>query len=558
MPQILRSSPIDINPKFLHVGYSSSEQHQFNDQLSTSSDVSSDDGAAIDFYYASTSQSQLFYPPSSPTSPSSPSFSSNWIQEIVEACRVGDEYLVNQLLEEMIQARAQMKKEEFIKTYNINALERTTKRAAIHWCMAGNHVNILLSLLTTFSSVGADIVLDVNLREQKSGATPLHVAIANNSMDCMLLFLNTNFVFSRLEREAKDVYGNTFFHVAYRLRRFEVMDKLIEIFGNEVINSKKTSSETCMHIAAKKSDSKGLNWLIKRGAKIQAKDENGRRPLISSIYNYRESCNSEGLINGHNNLPTPHSPNTQIQIGQSIHGADSKEEATCTKSKKRKSDDNSSGKKTSEDMDFPPEITNRMKRSLCYCILIQKEVELMCGGSIKKWIKNESECPEGINIFHQAALNGNKELLSVCSLLMDRNYYNQLIEKKDKRKYNILHFACEGGHFPVLELLSNQLQEMYPNTDQLKQIYNAKDSTPLQETPVHKAARRMESLMEFKTNNEITPEKESAIECMTFLMYSNYTEMNLKNTNGETPNDILQRCGFFSSQLFLYNKKNKV
>ncbi|KAG2388508.1 hypothetical protein C9374_000672 [Naegleria lovaniensis] len=560
----LHPSSNEINTNLLHVHL---EPRRKKSITTTKDDddcsVGSDDGT----YYSGSSPS--FSPTnlscSSPSSPSSSSLTTSWVQEMCEACKMGDEFLLHELIDEREEARSKVSESEFKKNYNINELDKSSKRSALHWAMSGNHVNVVIILLSLFTSSSSDTMLDVNVRDGRNGATPMHLAVANESLDCIKLFVNTSYVRSKLEQSAKDCYGNTFFHVAFRLKKWQVMETLIQLFGNDIINSRKSNSETCLHVAAKNADVKGIKWLLSHGAKIHLKDENGRRPLASAVFFYREDCHVEGMVDssnstkkstmsGYNYADLSVKP---FKIGESITTQKSEKLSVPLKPMNGKFPNSRLHPERQHgnyDTLFTQEEVNRLQRTLMYTLLLNEEVYTLSGGSSKKWLKSESDqASDGTSLFHLACLNGNKEFISAFALMFDKAHLQFLLEKRDsKTKYNSLHFACEGGHFEVLELLTTLLKDMLPNVEQFKQYINAKDQQL--ETPVHKAARKLASLIE-ENSNTMTSDTQRAIHCVTHLMYSHGADMNVKNLQGEKPIDILDQCGFFTSGLFLYMKK---
>lgn len=486
-----------------------------------------------------------------------------------EACKLGDEFLVHELIQERNQARSQLSDSEFKKNYNINELDKASKRSALHWVMSENHVQVLMILLSVFTNNSEGnhpmMLLDVNIRDGRNGATPMHLAVANETLDCIKLFVHTSYVRAKIEQSAKDCYGNTFFHVAFRLKKWQVMETLIELFGNDMINSRKSNSDTCLHVAAKKADVKGIKFLLRNGAKVHLKDENGRRPLASAVFFYREECHVEGMAESQSAKQSSSNysdgVSKPLKIGESLI-------TTSLYSDKHQQGNikNVNGKfpnsrlqssemiATNEDFLFSQEEINRLQRTLTYALLLNEEVNALSGGNAKKWLKNESDrSSEGMNLFHLACLNGNKEFIAAFTLMFEKSHLHFLLEKRDpKTKYNALHFTCEGGHIEVLELLTTLLKDMFPNAEHFQQYLNAKDHQS--ETCVHKAARKLASLMDGNTCT-MTPDIQRAIHCVTHLMYTHGADMNIKNLQGEKPIDILDRCGFFTSGLFLYTKK---
>jgi len=149
--------------------------------------------------------------------------------------------------------------------------------------------------------------IEVNARDGFQ-STPLHYAASNGSVDCVVLLLGKGRGFVRkvrfqqyIEEEQtiavdwKDSYGNTPIHLALKHRHYEVVSILLD-FNPNLVNSRKSNSRSCLHMAVENFDLEGCKLLTRRqdGTKVHCmqKDENGLTPLMLVVQEFTQETSS--------------------------------------------------------------------------------------------------------------------------------------------------------------------------------------------------------------------------------------------------------------------------
>lgn len=131
----------------------------------------------------------------------------------------------------------------------------------------------LVPLNTLFREKGgADF--DINAQDEE-GLTPLHLA-AMRSVICVVRLLAAGADPSILTKNGRSVL-----HLACRARKSEIVGFLLQETGNQLLDKADSFARTPLHDACTSGRPESVYYLLKAGAKINAKDSRKRTPLHS-------------------------------------------------------------------------------------------------------------------------------------------------------------------------------------------------------------------------------------------------------------------------------------
>ncbi|KAL9646692.1 hypothetical protein ABK040_001115 [Willaertia magna] len=442
----------------------------------------------------------------------------DWLQNVSDSCFLGDLERLQLLLEQA---------QHDSKHYNINKLDKNNQLSPLHRTCSKNQSNILSHLLE------ANVHLDFKIKD-KVQATPLHLAAANNAIDCILIL--TTVKGAKHLVEIRDCYGKTPFHVAFRFRNYEAMKILIQAFGNDIVNVKSLSSESCLHIAAKEHDLKAIKFLIDNGAKSM-KDENGKTPLGVAV-TFTDI------------LSTKQDVRKKLQHSKSMTITD---ELCAFKEKRR----NISCSNIEECEKEEKKIPIKYKDYLCYGLLMEEEIEKF---GLNRWMNNIVDVNNGRNIIQAACELGNSRFLSLCALSLPKEIYQQMIMATDKSGKNSLHIAAEKGHYEVIQQIFLLLKDI--DKSLYKSFLNHQEPKE-KNTPLHSAIlalkkaekKESERLIELSTNNSnvkvITSKEIRRIsQCIIEIFDNPLVDHSLRNIRSEKAKEMLEQTTFFSQLFF--------
>ena len=114
---------------------------------------------------------------------------------------------------------------------------------------------------------------------EKNDETMLHVIAANGLTPLVKKF---NFV----DFKQKDSNNDTALHTAARHKHFDTLKEIIDVFEEtheaslkKLLNDNDKDGETVLHIACKMADVEMIQYLLKKGADLEAQDKTGNTPL---------------------------------------------------------------------------------------------------------------------------------------------------------------------------------------------------------------------------------------------------------------------------------------
>lgn len=167
-------------------------------------------------------------------------------------------------------------------------------------------------------------------RKNKAGLAPIHLAVEENSLDCLdYLLKNINV---DVTGKTGSEEGVTILHMAAQLGRLEAMEKILEDdFRRSLISTKDNQGREPLILAAQKGHSECALLLLKKGANLAAKLHSGVQQTALDLiyYNIPSSVIMldeflDSFIERENSKEREDSPNFQVTLNYDCLLADIK------------------------------------------------------------------------------------------------------------------------------------------------------------------------------------------------------------------------------------------